>query len=99
MVDHSCAINCVFYWSIYFGAKDRIGQPQIQQSAFYKINEDSSVNGYYVESILTNRSGDFVVNADKNTSAVALRNSINFVGEERIYMNYLILRKMPMVPR
>ncbi|MFB7156676.1 hypothetical protein [Lysinibacillus sp. NPDC056232] len=63
-----------------FGAKDRIGQPQIQQSAFYKVNEDSSLNGYYVESILTNRSGDFVVNADKDTSALALRNSNNFAG-------------------
>ncbi|MCL1700065.1 hypothetical protein [Lysinibacillus sp. Bpr_S20] len=62
------------------GAKDRIGQPQIQQSAFYKVNEDSSLNGYYVESILTNRGGDFVVHADKNTSAYALRNSNNFTG-------------------
>ncbi len=62
------------------GAKDRIVQPQVQQSAFYKVNEDSSVNGYYVESILTNRSGDFVVNADQNTTAVALRNYNNFTG-------------------
>jgi len=62
------------------GAKDRIVQPQVQQSAFYKVNEDSSLNGYYVESILTNRSGDFVVNADKNTTAVAMRNNNNFTG-------------------
>lgn len=62
------------------GAKDRIVQPQVQQSAFYKVNEDNSVNGYYVESILTNRSGDFVVNADQNTTAVALRNYNNFTG-------------------
>ena len=63
-----------------FGAKDRIVQPQIQQSAFYKINDDSSLNGYYVESILTNRSGDFVVNTDKDTSAIALRSNNNFSG-------------------
>lgn len=62
------------------GAKDRIVQPQVQQSAFYKVNEDNSVNGYYVESILTNRSGDFVVNADQNTTAVALKNYNNFTG-------------------
>ncbi|MBG9690564.1 hypothetical protein ABD91_06580 [Lysinibacillus sphaericus] len=62
------------------GAKDRIVQPQVQQSAFYKVNEDSSLNGYYVESILTNRSGDFIVNADKNTTAVAMRNYNNFTG-------------------
>lgn len=63
-----------------FGAKDRIVQPQVQQSAFFKVNEDSSVNGYYVESILTNRSGDFVVNADKDTTAVAFRNNYNLTG-------------------
>lgn len=63
-----------------FGAKDRIVQPQVQQSAFYKVNEDSSINGYYVESILTNRSGDFVVEADKNTTALALRNNNNITG-------------------
>lgn len=73
----SIALSIVLF---IFGAKDRIGQPQIQQSAFYKVNEDSSLNGYYVESILTNRSGDFVVNADKDTSALALRNSNNFAG-------------------
>lgn len=33
-----------------------------------------------MESILTNRSGDFVVNADKNTTAVALRSYNNFTG-------------------
>ena len=63
-----------------FGAKDRIMQPQVQQSAFYKVNEDKSVNGYYVESILTNRGGDFVVEADSNTTAVAFRNRNNFDG-------------------
>ncbi|QDQ01523.1 hypothetical protein FOH38_14175 [Lysinibacillus fusiformis] len=63
-----------------FGAKDRIVQPQVQQSAFYKVNEDSSVNGYYVESLLTNRSGDFVVEADKDTTALALRGNNNFTG-------------------
>lgn len=62
------------------GAKDRIVQPQVQQSAFYKVNEDSSLNGYYVESILTNRSGDFIVNTDKNSTAVAMRNYNNFTG-------------------
>ncbi|MFA1737275.1 hypothetical protein [Lysinibacillus fusiformis] len=62
------------------GAKDRIVQPQVQQSAFYRVNEDSSLNGYYVESILTNRSGDFIVNTDKNTTAVAMRNYNNFTG-------------------
>ncbi|KOS62476.1 hypothetical protein FJQ98_04995 [Lysinibacillus agricola] len=66
-----------------FGAKDRIIQPQVQQAAFYKINDDRSVNGYYVESILTNRSGDFVVNANKDTTALALRKYDRFSGSSR----------------
>ncbi|KOS69658.1 hypothetical protein AEA09_14465 [Lysinibacillus contaminans] len=63
-----------------FGAKDRLMQPQVQQSAFYKVNEDKSVSGYYVESILTNRGGDFVVETDTNTTAVAFRNRNNIDG-------------------
>jgi len=75
------AISVVLSIALFiFGAKDRIVQPQVQQSAFFKVNEDSSVNGYYVESILTNRSGDFVVNADNNTSALAFRNNYNLTG-------------------
>ncbi|MEK5230919.1 hypothetical protein MHB42_04030 [Lysinibacillus sp. FSL K6-0232] len=62
------------------GAKDRIVQPQVQQTAFYKVNEDSSVNGYYLASILTNRSGNFVVQADQQTTAVATRKSIDMTG-------------------
>lgn len=73
----SVALSIVLF---IFGAKDRIVQPQIQQSAFFKVNEDSSLNGYYVESLLTNRSGDFVVNADKDTSAFALRRNNSFTG-------------------
>ncbi|MDM5246693.1 MULTISPECIES: hypothetical protein [unclassified Lysinibacillus] len=75
------AISVVLSIALFvFGAKDRILQPQIQQSAFYKINNDSSLNGYYVESILTNRSGDFVVNTDKDSSALAFRKNNDFTG-------------------
>lgn len=56
-----------------FGAKDRLMQSQIQQSAFYKV-EGNNLSGHYVESILTNRSGDFTFTTDKNTTAVASRN-------------------------
>ncbi|WP_107838719.1 DUF7408 domain-containing protein [Metasolibacillus meyeri] len=62
------------------GAQGRIMQPQAQQSAIYKVNEDSSLNGYYIESILTNRGGDFIVNTDSNTTAMALRNYGRFTG-------------------
>lgn len=52
------------------GAKDRIMQSQINQSAFYKV-DGNDLSGYYVESILTNRGGDFVLSMDENTSAFA----------------------------
>lgn len=57
-----------------FGAKDRLLQSQIQQSAFYKV-EGENLTGHYVESILTNRGGDFTFMTDENTTAVASRNS------------------------
>ncbi|MFC7687528.1 hypothetical protein [Ureibacillus sp. GCM10028918] len=57
-----------------FGAKDRLLQSQIQQSAFYKVEGENLV-GHYVESILTNRGGDFTFTTDENTTAVASRNS------------------------
>lgn len=62
-----------------FGAKDRLLQSQIQQSAFYKVNADNSLKGYYVESILTNRDGNFTFTTDNNTTAVATRN-MNTMG-------------------
>jgi hypothetical protein len=60
-----------------FGAKDRLLQSQIQQSAFYKV-EGENLTGHYVESILTNRGGDFTFTTDDNTTAVASRNTMNY---------------------
>lgn len=62
-----------------FGAKDRLMQSQIQQSAFYKV-EGTNLSGNYIETILTNRSGDFTFTTDENTTAVATRNR-NYMGE------------------
>ena len=57
-----------------FGAKDRLLQSQIQQSAFYKVEGENLV-GHYIESILTNSGGDFTFTTDANTTAVASRGS------------------------
>ncbi|SOC25673.1 hypothetical protein SAMN05880501_11919 [Ureibacillus xyleni] len=62
-----------------FGAKDRLTQSQIQQSAFYKV-EDNRLSGHYVETILTNRNGDFSFAIDENTTAVATRNRNYYMG-------------------
>lgn len=72
------------------GAKDRIMQAQINQSAFYKVN-GKNLSGYYVESILTNRGGDFVFTVDENTSAFAKRNyGMNTFGilHEKSYVKH-----------
>lgn len=62
------------------GAKDRIMESQINQSAFYKV-EGNNLSGYYVESILTNRGGDYVLQTDENTSAYAkVNNSVAAQG-------------------
>lgn len=60
-----------------FGAKDRLLQSQIQQSAFYKVEGEDLV-GHYIESILTNRGGDFTFTTDENTTAVASRSSFSY---------------------
>lgn len=60
-----------------YGAKDRLSKPQIQQSAVFKINQDDSMTGYYVNSLLTNRSGDFRFKVPLNSTATLVRNSNN----------------------
>lgn len=81
-------------------AKDRIMQPQMQQASVYKINEDGSASGYYGQALLSNRAGDFVFEADKNTTMTfAGANSINAsqqsaVLEEDVSTSTLTLRDM-----
>lgn len=55
-----------------FGAKDRLAKPQTQQVATYIINEDSSLSGTYLTSLLTNRSGKFAFTFDDTTTASAI---------------------------
>lgn len=85
----SIALSLVMF---VFGAKDRITESQIQQSAYYKVDGDQ-LNGHYVESILTNRGGDFTFTADKNTTAAAasshyMSSSSSDVLHEKSYVKY-----------
>ena len=69
-------------------------------AADYKINEDGSASGYYGQALLSNRAGDFVFEADKNTTMTfAGANSINAsqqsaVLEEDVSTSTLTLRDM-----
>ena len=65
------------------GAKDRLLQSQIQQTAYYQVTKDNHLSGYYIESILTNRGGDFTFHLDKNTTAIATGYTGN--GTDRLH--------------
>ena len=64
-----------------YGAKDRIARPQVQQSSFLHVNEDKSLHGYYVESILSNKGGDFTFEAPISTTMVAQRGTNSLTGQ------------------
>ncbi|MGE6413705.1 hypothetical protein ACQKDD_06025 [Planococcus kocurii] len=51
-----------------FGAKDRIGNPQIQQTGFFEVDADSGLKGYYVNSLLSNRGGNYQFTAPASTT-------------------------------
>ena len=50
-----------------FGAKDKIGRAQIQHSAVLNVEQNGGSTGYFAESILTNKSGDFTFTAPSGT--------------------------------
>lgn len=50
-----------------YGARERIGKAQIQQTAVMEADQSGKLSGYFVESILTNKAGDFVFEAPKET--------------------------------
>lgn len=82
-------------------AKDRIMQPQMQQSAVYKVNEDGSASGQYVQALLTNRAGDFTFETDSNTTINAVGSPGNLseiykhaIVEESISNSTMTLRNM-----
>jgi len=63
-----------------YGAKDRLVRPQIQQSSFYEVQDDESLSGYYVESLLSNRSGNFTFESEPGTTMVASKRFNGFTG-------------------
>jgi hypothetical protein len=77
-----------------YGAKDRLARPQIQQVSFYKVQDDESLSGYYVESLLSNRSGNFTFESEEGTSMVASKRMNSFTGSSNgSVMNLSILQE------
>ena len=58
--------------------KDRIGRAQIQHTAILNVEKDGNVKGYYAESILSNKSGDYIFTAPHGTTLVASPQSSMF---------------------
>lgn len=69
----------------FIGAKDRLFQSHIQQTAYYQVTEDNQLSGYYIESILTNRGGNFTFNLDKGTTAIATRTNYGSNGANKLH--------------
>ncbi|WP_144509440.1 hypothetical protein [Bacillus sp. FJAT-22090] len=77
-----------------YGAKDRIARPQVQQSSFLHVNEDKSLHGYYAESILSNKSGDFTFQSPTTTTMVAKRDNNSFTGQTpNVYENAIMEKR------
>ncbi|MEK4484937.1 hypothetical protein MHH81_04970 [Psychrobacillus sp. FSL H8-0484] len=76
-----------------YGAKDRIARPQVQQSSFLYVNEDNSLSGYYAESLLSNKSGEFSFVAPTSTTMVAQRNNNSFNGQNMNVHEEAIIEK------
>lgn len=57
-----------------FGAKDRIANPQIQQAGFFIVDSSGSLNGYYMNTLLSNRGGNYRFTAPSTTSMTFSRN-------------------------
>ncbi|RNF40751.1 hypothetical protein [Planococcus salinus] len=62
------------------GAKDRITNPQIQQTGFFEVTADQGLNGYYMNSLLSNRGGDYEFTAPSSTT-MTHRFSTDFTEE------------------
>ncbi|WP_033540910.1 hypothetical protein [Planococcus sp. CAU13] len=53
------------------GAKDRIANPQIQQTGFFEVDDDGGLTGYYMNTLLSNRGGDYRFTAPPTTTMTA----------------------------
>lgn len=88
------AISVLASVSIFaYGAKDRLVRPQIQQVSYYEVLEDESLAGYYVESLLSNRSGDFTFEAEPGTSMVATKRMNGFSSPSNSVQTMSILQE------
>ena len=74
-----------------YGAKDRIGRAQIQHTAILNVEPDGNIKGYYTESILSNKSGDYIFKAPHGTSIAASPQSSMFnAGGNKVHKRAML---------
>lgn len=84
------------------GAKDRISNPQIQQTGFFVVDQDKGLNGYYMDSLLSNKGGEYQFTAPATTTMTYRMNSQymeenpqqSAILEKQAMQNQLTLRDM-----
>lgn len=76
-----------------YGAKDRVGRAQIQHTALLNVEEDGSLQGYYSESVLSNKSGDFTFTAPNGTTLSATSQNLLFDASGSMVHKHSILEE------
>lgn len=76
-----------------YGAKDRIGRAQLQQTAVVNVEQNGTLKGYFAEAVLSNKSGDFVFTAHKGTTLAASMPHSLFGSEKSEFHKQAIVEK------
>ncbi len=74
-----------------YGAKDRIGRAQIQHTAILNVETDGNIKGYFAESLLSNKSGNYIFKAPHGTSLTASPQSFMFNTSANMFHKRAIL--------
>lgn len=74
-----------------YGAKDRIGRAQLQQTAVVSVEQDGTLKGYFTEAVLSNKSGDFTFSAPKGTTlSASMPNSLFGSGPSEFHKHAIV---------
>ncbi|WP_438316653.1 hypothetical protein [Sporosarcina sp. FA9] len=76
-----------------YGAKDRIGRPQIQHTAVVNVQPDGNLKGYFAEAILSNKSGDYTFTSGADTTFSASFKQDLFGNNAQLLHNRAMVEK------
>ncbi|WP_156137987.1 hypothetical protein [Sporosarcina sp. ZBG7A] len=76
-----------------YGGKDRLGNAQLQHSAVYLVERDNRLSGYYAESLLTDKSGNFTFSMQKPSTVTTNSSANSIFGTSLPSHDHAILEK------